>query len=104
MLHKRYPEQFPEEYLVTAFFCHIAGEWNDTINNREMSMAMVANDKKATEFRKGKIRKFTNIYIRMKLHKRQGKKHPNGYVDHDEVSLPEPNIVQAITTSNVRRR
>ena len=74
MLHKRYPEQFPEEYLVTAFFCDIAGEWNDTINNREMSMAMVANNKKATEFRKGKIRKFTNIYIRMKLHKRQGKK------------------------------
>ena len=26
MLHKRYPEQYPEEYLVTAFFCDIADE------------------------------------------------------------------------------
>ena len=72
--HKHYPHIFDEEYLVTAHFCALVGEWNDTINNRQKSMAMYANNDKVTNHRKGVIRNFMNVYVRMKLHQTQKKK------------------------------
>ena len=69
--HKHYPHIFGEEYLVTAHFCALVGEWNDTINNRQKSMAIYANN---ANHRKGVIRNFMNVYVRMKLHSRQKRK------------------------------
>merc|ERR1712051_9142 len=72
--HKHYPQDFPEEFLVSAFFADLVGEWNDIINNRSTSMAMYADNDELTNERKGKIRKFKEVYIRMKLHPRQKRK------------------------------
>ena len=71
VLNKHKPDEFPDEFLVSAHFCDFIGEWRELINNRRKSMAMVANNKELTEYRKGRLIKFKEVYIRMKLHKRQ---------------------------------
>ena len=74
VLNKHKPDEFPDEFLVSAHFCDFIGEWRELINNRKRSMAMVANNEELTAFRKGRIIKFKEVYIRMKLHKRQKEK------------------------------
>ena len=71
VLNKHKPDEFPDEFLVSAHFCDFMGEWREIINNRRKSMAMVANNNELTAYRKGRLIKFKEVYIRMKLHKRQ---------------------------------
>ena len=71
-LCKHYPLEFPpKEYLATAKFCELVGEFNAYANNRRRDMAMSADNEALTEERKGKLRKFREIYCLMKLHQSQ---------------------------------
>merc|ERR1711902_318779 len=68
---KNYPKEFPEEFITTAFGCEMFGEWNDIINNRDPSMAMFPENDYKSDYKRGKLSRFTEVFGRMKLHKKQ---------------------------------
>ena len=69
--HEFYPEEFPEEVLVTAFFANQAGDWFDHICGREMSLAYWQDRPEQNARQDEKLMNFVHLYCRMLLHPSQ---------------------------------
>ena len=69
--HENYPEEFPEEVLVTAFFAECVGKWYQYMCGKELSTAYW-NDRPEQNAEQDKwLMEFMHMYIRMILHPSQ---------------------------------
>ena len=68
---EHYPQEFPEEFQVSAFFAEQVGKWFDHVAGREMSLAYWHDRPEQNAEKDNFLMNFMHMYTRMILHPSQ---------------------------------